>query len=137
MKTARIILVAAAVLVVPGAMAQTETDAPMTFFVTGETHSGNLGGLAGADATCQRLATAAGAGNHTWRAFPPGASRSQNLPCNNWTHDGSDSIAMIGHHDRLSGTSTLWNSSHSTNGCSLEAFNQTGGAGRFYCFAAG
>ena len=51
------------------ALAQTETDAPMTFFVTSESHSGDLGGLAGADAECQRLATAAGAGGHTWRAY--------------------------------------------------------------------
>lgn len=37
----------------------------MTFFVTGESHSGDLGGLAGADATCQRLATEVGAGDST------------------------------------------------------------------------
>ena len=49
--------------------AQQETDAPMTFFVTGESHSGDLGGLAGADATCQRLATEVGAGDSTWRAY--------------------------------------------------------------------
>ncbi len=204
-------------------VAQTETDAPMTFFVTSETHSGNLGGLAGADATCQRLAAVAGAGNHTWRAYLStsgtqtepavnardrigngpwhnakgvmiaasladlhgdverdrnliyretaltergelvngrnrpdgtnnehdiltgsdshgrafaGAVRFHNLTCNNWTYDGSDGNAMIGHHDRLSGWNTSWNSSHSTVGCSLENFVETGGAGRFYCFAA-
>ena len=69
------------------------------------------------------------------RAFPPGASQRQNLTCNNWTYDGPDGTAMIGHHDRLSSSNTSWNSSHSTAGCSLEAFNSTGGAGRFYCFA--
>ena len=45
--------------------------ADMTFFVT-STGSGNgadLGGLAGADAHCQQLATAAGAGNRTWHAY--------------------------------------------------------------------
>jgi hypothetical protein len=43
----------------------------MTFFVTsvGPGDGANLGGLAGADAHCQRLATAAGAGNRTWRAY--------------------------------------------------------------------
>ena len=42
----------------------------MTFFVTSATSvTGNLGGLAGADATCQRLATAVGVGNRTWRAY--------------------------------------------------------------------
>ena len=40
------------------------------FFVTSQTSTtGNLGGLAGADATCQRLAAAAGHGNRTWRAY--------------------------------------------------------------------
>ena len=44
---------------------------PMTFFVTsaGSGKGGDLGGLAGADAICQRLATAAGAGTRTWRAY--------------------------------------------------------------------
>jgi hypothetical protein len=43
----------------------------MTFFVTsiGVGKGGNLGGLAGADAHCQRLAAAVGAGGHTWHAY--------------------------------------------------------------------
>jgi hypothetical protein len=43
----------------------------MTFFVTsaGPGNGANLGGLAGADAQCQKLATAAGAGNRMWRAY--------------------------------------------------------------------
>ena len=207
------------------ALAQQESDAPMTFFVTSQMNSGDLGGLAGADAICQKLATAVGAGDHTWRAylsiqgtprqpavnardrigdgpwhnakgvmiaasvadlhgdiqrdsnliyretaltekghlvngrvrpegennehdmltgsdshgraFPPGlSSAGDDRTCKNWTYDGSDGSAMIGHHDRLSSWNTSWNSSHSTRGCSLENFNDTGGAGRFYCFAA-
>jgi sarcosine oxidase delta subunit len=40
------------------------------FFVTSATSTtGNLGGLAGADATCQRLAGAVGQGSRTWRAY--------------------------------------------------------------------
>ncbi len=201
-----------------------EPQTPLGFFVTSTTHSGNLGGLAGADAECQRLAAAVGAGNRTWRAylstfgsptlpavnasdrigngpwhnangvlvapsladlhgdiqrdsnlinsdtavtekgdpvngrvrpegtnnehdlltgsdshgraFPPGVSSRANLTCDNWTSDSSDGSAMIGHHDRMSRWNTSWNSSHSTAGCSLEDFNSTGGAGRFYCFAA-
>lgn len=198
---------------------------PLGFFVTSTTHSGNLGGLAGADAECQRLGAAAGADNRTWRAyvstqgsqtapavnardrigagpwynsagvmvagsladlhgdvqrdtnlinvntaltetggrvngfgrpegapqehdmltgsdshgraFPPGMSnQADDRTCNNWTSDSPDAHAMIGHHDRMSGWNTSWNSSHSTAGCSLEALNSTGGAGRFYCFAA-
>ena len=44
---------------------------PMTFFVTSEPigDGGNLGGLAGADAHCQKLRQAVGAGNRTWRAY--------------------------------------------------------------------
>lgn len=43
----------------------------VSFFVTSQTSvTGNLGGLAGADATCQRLADAAGHGSgRTWRAY--------------------------------------------------------------------
>ena len=43
----------------------------MTFFVTsvGMGKGANLGGLAGADAHCQALAMAAGAGGHTWHAY--------------------------------------------------------------------
>jgi hypothetical protein len=45
--------------------------AAMTFFVTsvGRGFGGNLGGLAGADAHCRRLADAVGEGAHTWRAY--------------------------------------------------------------------
>src|SRR6478735_6037292 len=45
--------------------------AAMTFFVTSTPRGfgANLGGLAGADAICQRLAAAVGAGNHMWRAY--------------------------------------------------------------------
>jgi hypothetical protein len=187
-------------------------------------HNGNLGGLAGADAECQQLAAAVGAGNRTWRAylsthstptgaalsardrigngpwynadgvliaanvadlhgdvqrdtnninvrtavtekgepvyglgrpegapnehdiltgsdshgrpFPAGLNRNHDFTCNNWTSDSVDDHAMIGHHDRMSGRNTSWNSSHTTQGCTLEAFNGSGGAGRFYCFAA-
>ena len=43
----------------------------MSFFVTsvGMGNGADLGGLAGADKHCQKLATAAGAGNRTWRAY--------------------------------------------------------------------
>jgi len=43
----------------------------MGFFVssTGSGRGADLGGLAGADGLCSSLATAAGAGNRTWRAY--------------------------------------------------------------------
>src|SRR6266851_602714 len=44
---------------------------PMSFFVTsvGKGDGANLGGVAGADAHCQTLATAAGRGGATWHAY--------------------------------------------------------------------
>jgi hypothetical protein len=50
---------------------QKQPPAPMTFFVSsaGPGNGANLGGLAGADAHCQKLAAAAGAGNRTWHAY--------------------------------------------------------------------
>jgi hypothetical protein len=53
------------------AQQQKQPPAPMTFFVTstGVGNGANLGGLAGADAHCQRLAAAAGAGGRTWHAY--------------------------------------------------------------------
>jgi hypothetical protein len=46
----------------------------MSFFITstGVGSGANLGGLAGADAHCQKLAAAAGAGGRTWRAYLSG-----------------------------------------------------------------
>jgi hypothetical protein len=44
---------------------------PMSFFITsvGLGNGGDLGGIEGADAHCQTLAAAVGAGNQTWRAY--------------------------------------------------------------------
>ena len=54
------------------AHAQQAPQAPnMTFFVTSAAlgKGGDLGGINGADAHCQTLATTVGAGNKTWRAY--------------------------------------------------------------------
>ena len=46
------------------------TTPQLSFFVSSATSvTGNLGGIAGADATCQRLADAVGQGNRFWRAY--------------------------------------------------------------------
>lgn len=55
--------------------------------------------------------------------------------CANWTSNG-DGSATVGHHDRHGGGNTSWNAAHDSRGCSQEALVGTGGAGRFYCFAA-
>ncbi len=60
----------ACALLVAAAAAQAQ-DTSMSFFITsqGPGDGANLGGLAGADAHCQKLARAAGAGGKTWRAY--------------------------------------------------------------------
>ena len=72
MRTLGIVMaLAVAVLAFGPSVASAQDQPPMSFFVTsaGPGDGGNLGGLAGADAHCQMLATAAGAGNRTWRAY--------------------------------------------------------------------
>lgn len=65
----RLVAVVIATLCVGAAPRQ--AGSAMTFFVTSTPRGfgANLGGIAGADAICLRLATAVGAGNHTWRAY--------------------------------------------------------------------
>jgi hypothetical protein len=67
----RAAVVAAAITLSAIATAQDSPQSRMTFFVTSEPigDGGNLGGLAGADAHCQRLAANVGAGHRTWHAY--------------------------------------------------------------------
>ena len=60
-----------AILIVALAMQAGGTSPEMTFFVTsaGRGFGGDLGGLAGADNWCQRLAEGVGRGRHRWRAY--------------------------------------------------------------------
>ena len=67
----------------------------------------------------------------TGRAFPPGFETT----CNNWTSDGMDRRAMLGHSDRSGGGNTSWNSAHLSANCTKQGLIMTGGAGHFYCFA--
>ena len=218
------ITLAATAATLLAACASTPSTGPMGFFITsaGSGKGADLGGLAGADAICQRLAGAAGAGSRTWRAYlsVPPAFPSGNNParpavdardrigsgpwynakgvlvarnpadlhspnanlnkqtaldemgngikgrgdtpnehdiltgsrddgtafapqtdttCKAWT-SSSDGSAIVGHHDRIAPVpgnwGMSWNFSHQTNGCSQQALVSTGGAGRFYCFAA-
>jgi hypothetical protein len=63
------LLASAALLACPGPVPAQQAN--MTFFITsvGPGNGGDLGGLAGADAHCTRLATAAGSTGKTWRAY--------------------------------------------------------------------
>lgn len=62
---------AAAVLALGVATGAAAQQSGMTFFVTsaGSGKGADFGGLAGADAHCQKLAAAVGAGHRTWRAY--------------------------------------------------------------------
>jgi hypothetical protein len=67
----RALVLAAAAAALLTACATTSSTGPMSFFITsaGSGKGGDLGGLSGADALCQRLAASAGAGGKTWRAY--------------------------------------------------------------------
>src|SRR5256885_15956649 len=77
MKTAtRMSVLASAAMLSLGASGVAQAQVPpqspnMTFFVTsvGLGKGADLGGITGADEHCQRLGTAAGAGDKTWRAY--------------------------------------------------------------------
>lgn len=218
---------AAATAVLLAACASTPSTGPMSFFVTsdGTGNGANLGGLAGADAHCQKLAAAAGAGSRTWRAYlsVPGVGATPTAPavpqvdarsrigngpwfnargelvaasvadlhegdnkltkasaidergagvngvgdqpnqhdiltgsrpdgtafsprgdttCRAWTSSSDEAglSAVVGHSDRRglvdAPWARSWNFAHPSAGCSQRALVSTGGAGRFYCFAA-
>jgi hypothetical protein len=221
LKTLAALTVAIGALATAPALAQ---DEPMGFFVTsaGSGDGGNLGGLAGADAHCQALAEAAGAGGRSWAAYlstqgegavnardrigagpwhnaagaliaanvdalhmdsvninsetgldehgmpvpfvmvddagaplplaqqsgvehdiltgtqPDGTAfaAGDDRTCSNWTSNDAGN-AMLGHHDRRSLQPGLspWSAAHPSQGCSQQSLVNTGGAGRFYCFA--
>ncbi|MBK8073810.1 MAG: lectin [Ramlibacter sp.] len=75
---------AAALLAGCSSTPMSEPTGPMSFFIssTGSGKGADLGGLAGADALCQRLAASAGAGAKTWRAYlsTPGTFPGANTP---------------------------------------------------------
>jgi hypothetical protein len=72
--------------------------AAFTFFVTSQGSGalgGNLGGLSGADAICQALADAAGAGNATWHAYLSTSDENarDRIGTGPWVNAAGDTIA--------------------------------------------
>jgi len=69
--TRTLTIAAAATLALAGCATQQAGPQNMSFFVTssGPGRGADLGGIEGADRHCQSLASAAGAGNRTWRAY--------------------------------------------------------------------
>lgn len=82
---------------------QTDTSSltsELSFFVTSETNpTGNLGGLAGADAKCERLAAAVGAGAKTWKAYLSAANGTspvharERIGAGPWVNANGDTVA--------------------------------------------
>jgi len=70
-------------------------------------------------------------------AFPGGFF--PDMTCGNWTKNGAENKAMVGHHDRIGpidhSWAQSWNSAHPTLGCTIDTIRKTGGDGLFYCFA--
>jgi hypothetical protein len=96
MTTFRIALATAALLA-GGGLAAHAADAKMSFFVSsaGSGDGANLGGLAGADALCQKLAEAAGATGKTWRAYlsATGVNAKDRIGKGPWYNAGGELIA--------------------------------------------
>jgi hypothetical protein len=71
MNKAGLCVAASAALLTLGCAGGQMQQSPMTFFITstGTGKGADLGGLAGADRYCQSLASMAGAGGRTWRAY--------------------------------------------------------------------
>ncbi len=67
----RLLLALSVVATLVGPLTVEAQDTRMGFFVTsqGPGNGADLGGLAGADAHCEELAAAVGAGGRTWRAY--------------------------------------------------------------------
>ena len=101
-------------------------------------------GVGGAPGTNQHDAMTGS--DSTGRAFTDGTDHT----CNNWTSDqmslpraanapaevpADRARTMLGHTDRSGGGNTSWNAAHMSQGCTTQALINTGGAGRFYCFA--
>ncbi len=68
------------------------------------------------------------------------AAADPDMTCDNWTRNGTEGAAVVGHHDRQGPSNdpwaTSWNSSHqSRGGCRQDALRSTGGDGLLYCFA--
>jgi hypothetical protein len=64
-------------------------------------------------------------------AFTDGADHT----CGNYSSNAATGSVQVGHHDRMGGGATSWNSIHPSRGCSQENLVATGGAGLLYCFA--
>ena len=103
MRVARALTLATTASLLLAACASPTAKEPMGFFVssTGSGKGADLGGLAGADALCQKLAASAGAGNKTWRAYlsVPGEFPSQAKP---------QGVASVNARDRI-GTGPWYN----------------------------
>jgi hypothetical protein len=90
------------VLAVAGSLSRAQAP-QLGFFITSEGvgDGANLGGLAGADAHCQKLATAVGAGARTWRAYlsvtasgdQPAVNARDRIGAGPWTNAKSVTVA--------------------------------------------
>lgn len=81
MRMTSVLAVTAALALQGASLAAQAKPLPLGFFITsvGSGNGANLGGIAGADAHCQKLASAAGAGNRTWHAYLSGTENGKTV----------------------------------------------------------
>lgn len=84
MNLARITLLGAGALALAACASLGGGSSPMSFFITSVNpgKGADFGGLEGADRHCQALATAAGAGGRTWRAYLSASATAQSPAVN-------------------------------------------------------
>jgi hypothetical protein len=97
MRTTLLAVASAAAFASAGLPASAQDAANMSFFVTsvGLGQGADLGGLAGADAQCQKLAEAAGSTGKTWRAYlsAEGVNARDRIGAGPWVNAKGETIA--------------------------------------------
>jgi hypothetical protein len=129
----------------PQSLAMGASKSRMTFFVTskGLGNGADLTDLAKADAHCQALAKAEGAGDHTWRAYLSAPARGGKPPANAldrigagpWYNAEAELVAANREEVRTGAKRLSKDTALTERGDPVENLTALKQAGRFYCFA--
>jgi hypothetical protein len=129
----------------PQSLAMGASKSRMTFFVTskGLGRGADLTDLVKADAHCQGLATAEGAGDHTWRAYlgsparhgQPAVSAIDRIGKGPWYNAEAELVAASREEVRVGAKRLSKDTALTERGDPVENLSTLKQAGRFYCFA--
>ena len=129
----------------PQSLAMGASKSRMTFFVTskGLGKNADLADLTKADAHCQALATAEGAGDHTWRAYlsapasggRPAVSAIDRIGAGPWYNAEAELVAASREEVRTGAKRLSKDTALTERGDPVENLAALRQTGRFYCFA--